>query len=100
VHGVAGKLPLMELEAEGAEAVKLTKGIDSLTIFLAPPSLELFEQRLNAWATESDEEVAERQATAAAHLATAQTNNLYDQVEVMKGLALQFDSPATFISLP
>eukprot|EP00775_Hariotina_reticulata_P013032 gene13032-13161_t len=78
----SGKLPLIELEAEGAEAVKLSKGIDSLTIFLAPPSLEVFEQRLVGWATESDEEVVDRQAAAAAQLAAAQANNLYDQVIV------------------
>lgn len=89
----AGKLPLIELEVEGAEAVKLSKGIDSLTIFLAPPSLEVFEQRLVGWATESDEEVADRQAAAATQLAAAQANNVYDQVVVAAGIVLQIGRP-------
>lgn len=55
-----GKLPLLELEAEGAEALK-AKGVDCLTIFLAPPSEEVFDSRLRAWLTESDEEIAARQ---------------------------------------
>jgi hypothetical protein len=76
----AGKLPLLELEAEGAEAIKLGRGVDCLTVFLAPPSLELHEQRLRDWATESDEEIAERQALAAAELEAVQSNGVFDQV--------------------
>lgn len=76
----AGKLPLLELEAEGAEAIKLGKGVDCLTVFLAPPSLELHEQRLRDWATESDEEIAERQALAAAELEAVQSAGVFDQV--------------------
>jgi guanylate kinase len=76
----AGKLPLLELEAEGAEAIKMGRGVDCLTVFLAPPSLELHEQRLKDWATESDEEVAERQALAAAELEAVQSNSVFDQV--------------------
>lgn len=76
----AGKLPLLELEAEGAEAIKLGKGVDCLTVFLAPPSLELHEQRLRDWATESDEEIAERQELAAAELEAVQSAGVFDQV--------------------
>lgn len=75
-----GKLPLMELEAEGAEAIKLLKGVDCLTIFLAPPSIDAHEQRLKQWATESDEEIAERQEVAAAEMEAVQSSSVYDQV--------------------
>eukprot|EP00882_Tetradesmus_deserticola_P025786 GHRQ01028352.1.p1 GENE.GHRQ01028352.1~~GHRQ01028352.1.p1 ORF type:complete len:220 (+),score=94.86 GHRQ01028352.1:141-800(+) len=76
----AGKLPLLELEAEGAEAIKLGKGVDCLTLFLAPPSIELHQQRLTSCATETDEEIAERQALAAAELKAVQSNGVFDEV--------------------
>lgn len=72
----------MELEAEGAETIKVSKGVDCLAIFLAPPSIETHEQRLKEWVTESDEEVAERQGVAAAELEAAQTSGVFDQVAV------------------
>jgi len=48
------------LEAEGVEALK-ARGVDCLTIFLLPPSQEVFEARLRSWLTESDGEIAARQ---------------------------------------
>eukprot|EP00879_Flechtneria_rotunda_P024046 GHRR01025468.1.p1 GENE.GHRR01025468.1~~GHRR01025468.1.p1 ORF type:complete len:822 (+),score=235.91 GHRR01025468.1:119-2584(+) len=76
----SGKLPLLELEAEGAEAIKFAKSIDCLTIFLAPPSLEEHEQRLKAAITESDDEIAERQKVAAGQLTAAESSGVFDQV--------------------
>lgn len=38
----AGRLPLMECETEGAEMLK-KRGIDCLTLFLKPPSMDVFE---------------------------------------------------------
>lgn len=78
----AGKLPLLELEAEQTELVKVTKGIDCLSVFLAPPSLEEHQQRLQLWATETDEEIADRGAAAAAELAAVQSSSVFDQVLV------------------
>ena len=40
----AGRLPLIECETDGAEMLK-KRGIDCLTIFLKPPSVEVFEVR-------------------------------------------------------
>jgi guanylate kinase len=77
----AGKLPLLELEAEEAEAVKVTRGVDCLTLFLAPPSLEVHQQRLQDAATESDAEVAER-GKAAAELSAVLSNGVFDEVLV------------------
>ena len=60
-----GKLPLIEQEAEGAEALK-ARGVDCLTIFLMPTSQEAHEARVRAWLTESDDEIAARQVRARA----------------------------------
>ncbi|EFJ40819.1 adenylate kinase [Volvox carteri f. nagariensis] len=55
----AGRLPLIECETEGAEMLK-KRGIDCLTIFLKPPSVQVFEARLRQYLTETDEEIAAR----------------------------------------
>jgi guanylate kinase len=78
----AGKLPLLELEAEQTELLKVTKSVDCLSIFLAPPSLEEHQQRLQQAVTESDEEVAGRGAVAAAELADVRSKGVFDQVLV------------------
>lgn len=78
----ADKLPLLELEAEQTELVKVTKSVDCLSIFLAPPSLEEHEQRLQLAATESNEEVAARGEVAAAELAAARAQGVFDEVLV------------------
>jgi hypothetical protein len=75
-----GKLPLLELEAEQTEQIKVTRAIDCLSIFMAPPSLEEHEQRLKLWVTESDDEVADRGTVAAAELAAVQSQKTFDQV--------------------
>lgn len=78
----AGKLPLLELEAEQTELLKVTKSVDCLSVFLAPSSLEEHQQRLQQAATESDEEVAGRGAVAAAELAAVRSKGVFDQVLV------------------
>jgi hypothetical protein len=75
-----GKLPLLELEAEQTEQVKVTKAIDCLSIFMAPPSLEEHEQLLQLWVTESDDEVVDRGTVAAAELTAVQSQKTFDQV--------------------
>lgn len=76
----AGKLPLLELEAEQTELIKLTKRVDCLSVFLMPPSLEQHEQRLQLWATETDGELADRRAAAVAELASVHAKGVFDQV--------------------
>ncbi|GLC37755.1 Adenylate kinase [Pleodorina starrii] len=55
----SGRLPLLECETDGAEMLK-KRGIDCLTIFLRPPSLDVFEARLRRHLTESDAEISAR----------------------------------------
>ncbi|GIL93290.1 hypothetical protein Vretimale_15687 [Volvox reticuliferus] len=55
----AGRLPLIECETDGAEMLK-KRGIDCLTIFLKPPSVQAYEVRLRQHLTETDEEIAAR----------------------------------------
>ncbi|KAF8071222.1 GLTP1 [Scenedesmus sp. PABB004] len=82
----SGKLPLLELEAEGAEALR-ARGVDCLAIFLSPPSIEAHAQRLEAAATESEEEIAQRGAVAAAELAAARSGGVVVVDDVESGYA-------------
>jgi hypothetical protein len=74
---LAGKLPLLELEAEGVEALRKSKA-DCLTIFLQPPDLEVHEGRLRTYLTETEAEIAERTEQAAAERAAAIAAGVYD----------------------
>jgi guanylate kinase len=55
----AGKAPLLELEPNGAFAVK-ERIPDAVLVFIAAPSLEELERRLRERATESPGEIEER----------------------------------------
>jgi guanylate kinase len=54
-----GKAPLLDLETDGALAVKRTIP-DSVTVFVRAPSFEELERRLRARATESGGEIDKR----------------------------------------
>lgn len=68
---------MLDIEAEGAEAIR-AKGVDCLTIFLTPPSISTYEDRLKAWLTETDEEIRQRQAEAEQQLCLAQASGVFD----------------------
>ncbi|MBR0385154.1 MAG: guanylate kinase [Erysipelotrichaceae bacterium] len=58
-----GKNVLLEIEVEGAMAVK-AKCPDALTIFIIPPSMEELEKRIRGRRTEAEEIVQQRLAKA------------------------------------
>ncbi len=67
---------MLELEVEGAEAFK--SKCDCLTIFLEPPSIPVFEQRLRARLTEEEAVLEGRAALAAQQLAEARECGVFD----------------------
>ncbi len=75
-----GKLPLLELEVEGAQALRIARSLDCLTIFLAPPSVPVYEERVRSWLTEDDATLATRRQIAAEQLAAAKGSGVFDQV--------------------
>ncbi len=72
----AGKVVILVIEVEGAGNVKRIYP-DSLTIFIAPPSLEELERRLRSRNTESDERIKRRLRRALEELKLRST---YDHV--------------------
>jgi guanylate kinase len=67
----AGKIPLLDLETEGALAVQETVP-GAVTLFVTAPTFEELERRLRARATESAGEIGERLALARRQLDQAE----------------------------
>lgn len=60
-----GKNVLLEIEVEGAkQVISKCHGLDVVTIFLIPPSMEDLEQRIRKRGTESEEVIQQRLAKA------------------------------------
>jgi guanylate kinase len=66
----AGRIPLLDLETDGALYVQ-EKVPEAVTIFVTAPTFEELERRLRARATESAGEIGERLALAREQLETA-----------------------------
>jgi guanylate kinase len=56
----AGRIPLLDLETEGALRLARTRSVGAVTIFVKAPSFEENERRLRERATESEGEIEER----------------------------------------
>lgn len=77
VDAAARKAPvLLDIEVKGALNVQRMYGDQALTIFIAPPSLEILAERLKNRATESDEKRAERLERARMELSLADQFNV------------------------
>jgi guanylate kinase len=66
----AGRRVILEIEVQGARQVK-QRMPDVRTVFIAPPSWEVLQQRLVGRGTETPEQMARRLRTAEAELALA-----------------------------
>ena len=55
-----GSIILLDIDVQGADAVKRIFGNEAYAIFIAPPSFEVLEQRLRARGTDSEETIQVR----------------------------------------
>jgi guanylate kinase len=74
-----GRIPLLDLETEGALRLTRTRSVGAVTIFVKAPSFEENERRLRERATESEGEIEERLELARGQL---QQEHLFDYVVV------------------
>ncbi|MCJ1311699.1 guanylate kinase [Agyrium rufum] len=83
VKDIAGKgrVCILDIEMEGVKQVKRTD-LNARFLFLAPPSLEVLEQRLRSRNTETDESLAKRLAQAKNELAYAETPGSHEKIIV------------------
>lgn len=77
-HIAAGDAVFLEIDVQGAFQV-LEKVPDAKLIFIAPPSMEVLEERLRGRATDSEESIKLRLANAAGEL---EASKRYDHVVV------------------
>jgi guanylate kinase len=74
----AGRNLLLDIDVQGARQI-MDSGLDSVTVFIMPPSLEVLRQRLEARGTDSPETVALRLENAKKEIAV---KHLYEYVVV------------------
>lgn len=74
----AGHSVILEIDVNGAFNVKAAEP-DAVLIFVAPPSIEVLEQRLRARGTEDEEQIAKRLARVEMEM---QSSSRYDEVIV------------------
>jgi guanylate kinase len=63
-----GKSVLLEIDVQGAASLRKAYGERCLSIFIAPPSLELLEKRLRARGTDKEETIQRRLLNARAEM--------------------------------
>ena len=73
-----GKDVLLEIEVQGAKQV-MSSGLDAVSIFIVPPSMEVLEQRLRGRATESEDKLEARLIRARSEL---EEKEHYDHIVV------------------
>jgi guanylate kinase len=73
----AGRIPLLDLETDGALRLARTQSVGAVTIFVKAPSFEENERRLRERATESEGEIEERLGLARRQL---EQEHLFDHV--------------------
>ncbi|POS86121.1 hypothetical protein EPUL_002955, partial [Erysiphe pulchra] len=71
------RVPVLDIEMEGVKQIKASQ-IAARYLFIAPPSLELLEQRLRGRGTEKEESIQKRLAQAQNELAYAATEGAHD----------------------
>ncbi len=80
-----GKIVIFDVDVKGAMNIKRALGNRALTVFVAPPSLDALQQRLEARGTETPESLAKRVARAELELGYA---DRFDRVVVNDDLDL------------
>lgn len=68
----AGYNLIMDIDVKGAVNVKKRYGVEALSIFILPPSLEELERRLRSRSTDSEESIAKRLSKAEFELGFAE----------------------------
>ena len=85
----AGKCCLLDIDVQGAEAVKQTD-LRARFIFIAPPSWPALEARLRGRGTETEEKIAVRMQTAQTEMTYLDKKGFFDRVIVNDDLAAAY----------
>lgn len=89
-----GKVPLFDIDIMGAMSVKKILSSDLLSIFIAPPSMEILEKRLRDRHTEPEEKIKTRIDKAHSEMRFA---NFFDKKIVNDDLDLAYSELRNYI---
>jgi guanylate kinase len=78
----AGREVLLDVDIQGARAIKASYPDDAVGVFVAPPSFDALEARLRARGTDSDDQIARRLDRARLEVEAAREPGVYDYLIV------------------
>ena len=78
----AGKTCVLEVDVQGAEAIKKVAELPARFLFIAPPCFEDLEKRLRGRGTESEEKIQLRLKNARGELAYLERPDFFDAIIV------------------
>lgn len=90
------RVPVLDIEMEGVKQIKESQ-IAARYIFIAPPSLDILEQRLRGRGTEKEESIQKRLAQAQNEIAYAATEGAHDIIIVNDNLEQAYAHLEKFI---
>jgi len=85
-----GKICILDIDVQGAENVKKAQ-IPAKYVFIAPPSMEILEDRLRKRGTETEETIAVRMNTAKREMEFVKKEGFFDVVIVNDDLDKTYD---------
>lgn len=85
----AGKVCILDIDVQGARSVKKSR-LEATFVFVAPPSLEILEQRLRGRGTETEEAITKRLSNARKELEAKDEPGFFDYVIVNEDLNRAF----------
>lgn len=81
----SGKICVLDIDVQGVQSVK-ESSLEPLYIFIAPPSMEILEQRLRGRGTEIEEQIQLRLNNAAQELEYGYQKGNFDKIFINQNL--------------
>ncbi|KAF2759436.1 guanylate kinase [Pseudovirgaria hyperparasitica] len=93
-----GRICILDIELEGVKQVASHKTFPRpFFLFLAPPSLDVLEERLRARATDNEDAIQKRLAQAKVEMDFAERGEIHDQVVVNEDLEKAYNEVRRFV---
>lgn len=95
-----GRVCIVDLDVQGVEAFRKKTGLewDARFVWIAPPSIEVLEERLRARGTETADTLKKRLDTATRELTYAATNNVFDLTVINADLEQAYGELRVFVN--
>mmetsp|Transcript_38907 Transcript_38907/g.49668 ORF Transcript_38907/g.49668 Transcript_38907/m.49668 type:complete len:274 (-) Transcript_38907:311-1132(-) len=82
----SGKVCILDIDVQGVKTLKKADSFDAYYIFIAPPSMEILEQRLRGRKTETEEAILKRINNAKEELVYGKTPGNFDSIIINDNL--------------